>query len=247
MSKRLFRLALLLTATISAGSAFGQRGDHRAPTGPVLRTPDGKPDLTGVWDPPYVPDMTRTMGTQKGAGELQFTDWGAKEWKDYRAEDGDYAGACLPPGLMRGMNSPMPVQFMQSPKYVTFLFEWDNWFHVVPMDGRAHRKESTWGGDSIGHWEDDTLVIDTTNFNGKIKLDTVGHPMSDQLHMTQRFTRTDFGHLAYEVTIDDPKTYTKPWKNSRVFTLRPEWEIMEYSCMENNKSLWEGRIKAPKL
>ena len=98
----------------------------------------------------------------------------------------------------------------------------------------------------MGHWEGDTLVIDTVNFNGKTKLDTIGHPHSDQLHVIQRWTRTDLGHISYEITIDDPKTYTKPWKNTRTFTLRPDWEIMEYSCEENNKSLWEGRIKVPK-
>ena len=64
--------------------------------------------------------------------------------------------------------------------------------------------------------------------------------------MIQKFTRTDLGHIAHEITIEDPKTYSKPWKNTRTFVLRPDWEIMEYSCEENNKSLWEGRIKVPK-
>jgi hypothetical protein len=77
-------------------------------------------------------------------------------------------------------------------------------------------------------------------------VDSAGHPQSDQLHVTQRWTRKDLGHLALEITVDDPKTYTRPWKNTRMFTLRPDWEIMEFSCEGNNKSLWEGRIKAPK-
>lgn len=72
------------------------------------------------------------------------------------------------------------------------------------------------------------------------------HSFAAELRVTQRYTRTDLGHIAFEMTIDDPKTYTKPWKNTRTFTLRPDWEMMEYSCEENNKSLWEGRIKAPK-
>ena len=136
---------------------------------------------------------------------------------------------------------------MQNSKYVSFDFETDNWFQVVPIDGRPHRKQiPTWAGDSVGHWEGDTLVIDTVNFNGKTKVDSIGHPQSDQLHVTQRWTRKDLGHLALEITIDDPKAYTKPWKNTRIFTLRPDWEIMEFSCEENNKSLWEGRIKPPK-
>ena len=67
-----------------------------------------------------------------------------------------------------------------------------------------------------------------------------------QLHLVQRFSRPDFGHIAYEVIVDDPKTFTRPWKNVRTLTLRADWEMMEYSCEENNKSLWEGRIKVPK-
>ena len=105
---------------------------------------------------------------------------------------------------------------------------------------------ATWFGDSVGHWEGDTLVVDTVNFNGKTRLDTIGHPHSDQLHLTQRFSRPDLGHITYEVIVDDPKTFTKPWRNVRTLTLRPDWEMMEYSCEENNKSLWEGRIKVPK-
>jgi hypothetical protein len=97
----------------------------------------------------------------------------------------------------------------------------------------------------VGHWDGDTLVVDTVNFNGRTRLDTIGHPHSDALHVIERFTRTDATHIAYEVTIDDPKIFTKPWTNQRTFTLRPDWEIMEYSCEENNKDLYEGHLKPP--
>lgn len=239
-------LKIISLAAWFAIAAFGQ-GSFKPLTGPVPRTADGKPDLSGVWQRPYVPDMTLSAPNHKGMSELPFTAWGANEWKIYHAEDGDYTGACLPFGFSRSINSPDPVQIVQNAKYVTILFEQNNWFQVIPIDGRAHRQlPSTWFGDSIGRWEGDTLVIDTISFNGKTRLDTVGHPHSDQLHMIQRFTRTDLGHIAYEMTIDDPKTFTKPWSNTRTFTLRPDWELMEYSCEENNKSLWEGRIKVPK-
>jgi hypothetical protein len=241
------RLAMIPITALLAIQVFGQ-GGFKPPAGPTPRTPDGKPDLSGIWQRPYVPDMTQNKADQVGMPELPFTAWGASEWKNYHAEEGDYTGACLPFGLSRSINSPDPLQIMQSSKYLSLLFEQNTWFDVFPIDGRAHRKQTpTWFGDSVGHWEGDTLVVDTVNFNGKTRLDTIGHPHSDQLHMIQRFTRTDLGHIAYEVTIDDPKTYTKPWKNTRTFTLRPDWEIMEYSCEENNKSLWEGRIKVPKL
>ncbi len=214
-------------------------------SGPAPRTPDGKPDLSGLWQRPYVPDMTRTTKDQQGAGELPFTDAGLKEWKAYDAAKGDYTGACLPFGLMRSMNSPDPIQIMQSPKYVALLYEQNTWFHVIPIDKKHCDGVPTWFGDSVGHWDGDTLVVDTVNFNGRTRLDTIGHPHSDALHVIERFTRTDANHIGYEVTIDDPKIFTKPWANKRTFTLRPDWEIMEYSCEENNKDLYEGHLKPP--
>lgn len=226
---------------------LGQQ-NYQPPAGPTPRTPSGKVDFSGVWTKPYVPDMTKDGPNQKGMAALPFTAWGEAEWKNYDAAEGDYAGACLPFGLTRSINAPSPIQIMQNDTYFAFLFEQNSWFTVVPIDGSEHRKEiATWFGDSVGRWEGDTLVIDTVNFNGKTRLDTIGHPHSDQLHVVQRLSRPDRGHITYEITIDDPKTFTKPWTNTRTFTLRPDWEIMEYSCEENNKSLWEGRIKVPKF
>ena len=220
--------------------------EKSALAGPAPKTPDGKPDFSGLWQRPYVPDMTKTTKDQQGMPELPFTAWGQEQWKKYDPAEGDYTGACLPFGLMRSMNSPDPIQIMQSPTYLSLLYEQNTWFKVIPIDGRKHRDQvGTWFGDSVGKWDGDTLVVDTVNFNGKTRLDTIGHPHSDQLHITERFARPDAGHISYEVTVDDPKTFIKPWKNVRTFTLRPDWEIMEYSCEENNKSFWEGRIKVP--
>ena len=239
-------LAFFPLAAALAISALGQ-GGFKPLTGPVPRMPAGKVDFSGVWQHPFVPDMTKDIPNQKGMAELPFTEWGADDWKKYDAANGDYTGACLPWGLPRSMNSPDPFQILQGSIYVTFLFEQNNWFNVVPIDGRGHRNQiPTWFGDSIGRWEGDTLVIDTVNFNGKTRMDTIGHPHSDQLHLTQRFTRTDLGHISYEMIVEDAKTYTKPWKNTRTFILRPDWEIMEFSCQENNKGLWDGHIKVPK-
>jgi hypothetical protein len=207
-----------------------------------------QPDLNGVWQGPYVPDMSRTGRNQTGEPNLPFTAAGEKEWKSYDAANGDYTGACLPFGLSRSVNAPNPFQIIQGGGYVGFLFEVNNWFHVVPTDGRATPKDPNpqWFGSSVGRWDGDTLIIDTRGFNGWTRLDTIGHPHSDQLHLVQRFSRPDLGHITYEITVEDPKTFTKSWTNTRTFTLRPDWEMMEYSCEENNKSLWEGRIKVPK-
>jgi hypothetical protein len=245
--KPLFTAGLFALAIAGRIHLAAAQQDYKPPTGPAPRTASGKVDFSGVWEKPYVPDMTKDGKGQQGVGDLPFTPWGEAEWKKYDAADGDYTGACLPFGMTRSMNTPEPMQFLQSDKYLGFLFEQNSWFTVVPLDGRAHRKgEATWFGDSVGRWEGDTLVVDTVNFNGKTRLDTVGHPHSEQLHLTQRFSRPDLGHLTYEVIVDDPKTFTKSWKNVRTLWLRPDWEMMEYSCEENNKSLWEGRIKVPK-
>jgi len=237
-----------------AGQGKGKGGGRAAPTGPTARLADGKPDLSGLWFRPYTPNMASgpakdsRQGDPSGPKELPFTALGKAQWDKYEAGDGDYTGACLPFGLMRSMNSPDPIQFIQHEPFLALLYEQNTWFKLIPTDGRPHAKnlDPTWFGDSVGHWEGDTLVIDTVNFNGKTRLDTIGHPHSDQMEITEKFTRTDLGHMAYEVMIHDPKTYTEDWGNKRTFTLRTDTQIMEYSCEENNKSFWEGRIKIPK-
>src|SRR5581483_357610 len=138
--------------------ASAQQAASQAPSGPTPRLPSGKVDFSGLWQRPYVPDMTKDAKDQKGTPELPFTAWGQAEWKRYDAAEGDYTGACLPFGLTRSINSPDPLQFIQNDKYLAFLFEQNSWFVVVPLDGRAHRTNPpSWFGDSVGHWEGDTL------------------------------------------------------------------------------------------
>ena len=103
----------------------------QVPTGPTPRTPSGHPDLSGVWQRPYTPDMTKDGRNQKGAGELPFTPAGEADWKSYDPTNGDYTGSCLPFGMSRSINSPDPLQIMQSDKYIGLLFEQNSWFHVV--------------------------------------------------------------------------------------------------------------------
>jgi hypothetical protein len=223
-------------------------GKWTPPTGPAPRLPNGKPDFSGVWDHAYVPDMSasnvRNPRLQTGAGPLPYTPAGLENIKSYDPEkDGDYTGMCMPFGLMRAVNAPYPFQIMQNDKYLTFLFEQNNWFHIVPFKNE-HSKEPnpTWFGESIAKWEGDTLIIDTIGFNGFTRLDTQGNPHSDKLHMVQKLARYDTGHIFYEVLIDDPVYYTAPFTNQRTFTIA-NTELLEYSCEENNRSLWEGRIK----
>jgi hypothetical protein len=227
------------TPAAKATAATSQAGD-------IPRMPDGHPNLNGIWDHPYVPDVTKDGRNQKGSGPLPFTDSGAENFKNYDVSKFDYTGHCLPFGLMRSVNvGGYPIQIVQYGKYIALLFEQNTWFHVVAMD-RDHPKdlERTWFGDSVGKWDGDTLVIDTIGFNGRTRLDTIGHPHSDQMHLIERYKLTDPDHISYEVTVDDPKTFTKPWTNVRVFPRMPAGsELIEYSCEENNRDFTEGHIK----
>jgi hypothetical protein len=219
----------------------------------IPRLANGKPDLSGVWDKPRVTDVTRssngcgsgatTVGCkQTGSGELSYTPAGLAQWKGERF---DYAARCLPWGYTRAMQTAYPVEFVHTPQRLAILFESNNVFHVVPTDGRNHPKElePSWMGNSVGKYEGDTLVIDTIGFNGKTWIDTGEHPSSDALHVIERIRLIDATHLEYEVTWDDPKTYTKPFKNTRIFVrMKPGEELMEWWCMENNKDLLEGHL-----
>ncbi len=222
---------------------------------PVPRLSNGKPDLSGVWDHPRVGDMSknvsgRCVGGTQGCSSIGFKDLDSLLTPYGKAENSrakfDYGVHCLPWGYVRSWGTPYPLEFVQNSNRLAILFEQNNMFHVVPTDGRDHPKDldPTWMGNSVGKWDGDTLVIDTIGFNGRTWLDTEPQRLtSDALHVTERIDRPDFQHLKYEITIDDPKMYTQPWKNTRTFVLmKPGQEIMEYSCDENNKEIMEGHV-----
>jgi hypothetical protein len=244
MRNSFLKTAFVCSAAVAlaAAPALAQK-KYTPPTGETPRMPDGKPDLSGVWQHPFVQDMTKDAPNQKGEPTMPFTEWG----KANAVEEFDYTAFCLPLGYTRSINSPMPIEIEQRPGRIVMLYEMNNTFHMIYTDGRPHPKdlEPTWFGHSIGKWEGDTLVVDTVGFNEQTRIDTQGHPHTGALHVIERFQRTDLGHMAYEMTIDDPKAYTKSWKNTRTFTLRPDWELLEYSCNENNKEVMEGHLKAP--
>jgi hypothetical protein len=241
------RISMVLATAIIAvcTPVVSVRRFIRSPQGPTPRTTGGKPDFSGVWQNQPVGDVTSNRTCCK---QLPFTAWGMQQWKSYDAEKGDYTGACLPFGLLRSVGGSLPIQIVQNQKYFAMLYEQNSWFHVTPIDGLPHPKNPypTWFGNSVGRWEGDTLVIDTIAFNGKTKVDLVGHPVSNQLHTIERYVRPDLGRIQYSITVDDPKAYTQPWTSYRTWVLHPEWEIMEYSCEENNKDLTDGHIKAPR-
>lgn len=204
---------------------------------PLPRTLDGKPDLSGVWAGP----MLATGMNLKGV-ELSFRP--SMESVFYRKETGDVlkddpTALCLPDGMPREALSPYPTQILQPPGYVVIIYEYEHFVRVIPTDGRSHDKDLdlTWMGDSVGRWDGDTLVVDTTGLK-EWALDAAHKPQhwhSDALHLIERFRRTDAKTIDYELTIDDPKIFTKPWTMKWNMTLHPDWKIFEQVCEENNR------------
>lgn len=195
-----------------------------APAKPTAESWHG--DLTGTWQGPYTPDLTRNT-------TAKMTPWGEER---FAAFDGTI-DPCLPVGVTRQANAPDPIQIVQTPERVVILYESWHVFRSIPTDGRPFPKEvyPTWMGTPRAHWEDDTLVIETISMHDVTTLDTVGHPHSDELRLVEKLRRTGPTTMSYEVTVDDPKAYTAPWTQSRVFQLRPGMELMEYVCLENEK------------
>src|SRR5688572_25307838 len=132
MTKR-FAAALLTVLAMAIGAPIPLAGQdtYQPPKGPAPRLASGKVDFSGVWQKPYVPDLTKDGRNFKGVAELPFTPWGKAEWEKYDAAEGDYTGACLPFGMTRSVNTPEPMQLIQNDTYFSFLFEQNSWFHVV--------------------------------------------------------------------------------------------------------------------
>lgn len=196
------------------------------PTGPAPRALDGKPDLSGVWSPSRAVDV----------GKSEMLPWAEAELKrESRAVENPTAH-CLPWGPL--LDGPFPFKFIQSPSTIVVLIEDVFSYRQIFLDGRGHSKDAdpTWMGHSIGRWEGDTLVVDSAGFNNK-SWTPMGRPHTDKLHIVERFRRPDLGHLEYEITIDDPGTYLKPWTIKRASNLLAGDEIGEYICTENEQDL----------
>ncbi len=210
---------------------------------PAPRAPDGKPDLSGVW---MADGQTYFMNLAAG---LKSDDVVPQPWAkalQQKFEDNlhgdDPLARCLPHGVPRiNTNGIFPFKVVQTPGLVVMLYEQLNLFRQIFLDGRTLAKDlnPTWLGYSTGKWDGDTLVVETSGFNGKAWLDTEkGHPASDALHVTERFRRKDFGTMEVVATIDDPKTYTKPWTTTpQKMFLQMNTEIMEFICNENEKDI----------
>jgi hypothetical protein len=211
-------------------AAIADRKRHSPPSGPTPRTVDGKPDLSGVWWSPAIVEP----GKPEWLPSAQAV---AKRRMDNNSVESPQAH-CLPSPVVR--LGPL-FQLAQTKDAVVVISDDESpGFHQFRLNRRTHPEEADtdlWYGDSIGHWEGDTLVVDRVSFNQGIWMDQAAHPHSDKLHVIERYRRPDLGHLEKEITVEDPGVLAKPWVMKQVADLAPNEEIREFICAENNRDL----------
>ena len=191
---------------------------------------DAPRDLNGVWQGPYTPDLSRALGKP-----LPLTKFGAEKYAQVEHAD-DPTSYCLPVGPARGIQAPMPMQFIQTADTLAILFEYQRTFRIVYLDGRPHPKdvEPEWFGHSIGKWEGNVLIVDTIGIEERTWLDTAGHEHSDKFHLSERFEKTDANNIRWTATYEDPVYLTEPFTITLPIR-RQNTVIMSYSCEENNR------------
>ena len=217
---------------------------------PAPRTADGRPDISGIWQlepscPPegcvqFVSDYPigqefRNFGW-KLPGGLPYQPWAAELFKQRSAQLGEHdpVALCRPGGALRFLTFPPPRKVLQLPGLVVMLSERDVTYRQIFTDGRPlpENPDPTWNGYSIGEWEDDALVVHTIGLRDGTWLDRLGSPLTDAARITERYRRVNFGRLEIEVTVDDPKAYTRPWTVTLTHLLMPDTELLDYHCAD---------------
>lgn len=207
-------------------------------TAPMPRTADGRPDFTGIWETErrYLLNLP---GELKGADAPVLLPWAAALNDERRRTFGRDRpdGRCLPSGVPKINAVPNPFKIVQTPRVVIILYEAFTTFRQVFLDGRTlpRAAQPTWLGYSVGRYEGDALVVETSGFNDQTWLDDSGLPHTDALRVTERFRRVDVGHLEIETTIDDQKTFVRPWTVTVKSHLIPDQDLIEFVCNENQK------------
>jgi len=183
----------------------------------------------GVWLPNHVADLASKVG-------IPFQPWAKQKFQENHAlKQNALDLRCLPPGVPRIMLMARPFEIVQTPTRILLMYE--GGAHVwrqVWMDGRAHSKDPNpdWLGDSVGHWEGDTLMVDSVGFNDKTWLDDAGHPHTEQLHVIEKYTRTDPLAMKYDVVIDDRGAYTRSWSFNSSLSFHPGEKLAEDICLD---------------
>jgi hypothetical protein len=234
---------VLLACTVNAQWRYRDPNAPRLPDGridvkaPAPRTPSGTVDFSGIWQTDVKYNFN--LGADLKPEDIVMLPWAQALLAERRDNNGkdDPEGFCLPPGFPRVNGVPFPQKIVQLPGTIIILYETRTTFrqifldtnHTLPSD-----PQPTWMGYSKGRWDGDTLIVETTGFNDKTWLDDNGHPHSEQMKVIERFRRPSFGQLLVDITIDDSKTYAKPWTVTQAFQLNADNELIEYICNENN-------------
>ena len=225
---------------------------------PAPRGPDGKPDLSGVWqaEGAPIPELLKLLPSgENGLGEDIPAKYFINILADYERGQEPLrpevkaaatsaasikdtpALACLPSGLPLGITVPSPFKIIQTPGLTMMLIEENTTFRQIFTDGRTHPADPTpsWYGSSIGRWDGDTFVVETIGLNDRSALDAMGHTHSDALRVTERYRRVDVGHMDVQLTLVDPKTFSRPVVVNFRAVLRPDTDLIEYYCTENER------------
>jgi len=236
---------------------------------PAPRLPDGKPDFSGIWHTarriPCTPELSRfiecgseiggspvalNMGLDMPGGGLPYQPWAAAIAKQRAAENGvdDPHVRCLPDNPPRPWVMPHLTKAVHTPKLLVLLYEVNAMYRQVFIDGRPLPADlnPTWNGYSTAKWDGDTLVVQTAGFRDDLWIDMGGSPMSDAAKMTERIRRPNYGTLELEITVDDPKVYTRPWTVKMTQTIEPDTELIDEFCLENEKSWQSMQAARPK-
>ena len=248
---------LVLTVAVLATASTGAQwlriptpGIPRTPDGkpnlaaPAPRTPEGRPVLGGLWKTvPARLIVDVTAGLPRGE-KLPYQPWAEAVYKERIETNGkDHPGVrCWPSGIPEKLNIPDGLKLVQTPDAMLFLHESRTIYRQVFTDGRKLPRvpedaQPMWMGYSVGRWEGDTFVVETIGQNGRTWLDMKGLPGTEALRVIERYTRPSIGRIFIDVTIDDPKAYTKPWDVRLSWDLQPDVELIESICEENNRDL----------
>jgi len=244
----------------ASGCAIRPRGCRGKPNleAPTPRLPNGKPDFSGIWHAsnrnPCTPGTGEFIecGTEIGGsrlagnlgrtlpGGLPYQPWAAEIVKQRTADlsRDDPHVRCLPDNPPRAWTLPHLTKAIHTPKLLALLYEVNAMYRQIFIDGRPQPVDPTpgWNGYSTAHWEHDTLVVETRGFRDGLWIDTGGSPMSDVAKMTERMRRPNYGTLDIELTVDDPKVYTRPWTVSLRQAIELDTELVDEFCLENEKS-----------
>ena len=249
----------LIAIPLSAQWSQPTAGVPRTPDGkpnlsaPAPRLPDGHPDFSGLWDvdhnkpcPPggctdfYSPQEFSDIGWGVKGG-LPFQPWArelaAKRTKEQRKDDP--LSHCLPIGIVEMHTIPLFRKVIQVPGLMAIIHEYNLSGRQIFTDNRPlpDDPQPAWNGYSSGHWEGDTLVVKTIGFHDGVWLDVLGDPITDKATVTERIRRPNFGRLEIDLTVDDPKAYTKPWTIHLNQNLQLDTDLIDYVCLENEKDL----------